>query len=307
MNIFSKLFMDGDWNIAFRNKSANSLIDYEQQFISLPHNKEYWFADPMGFDYKDKSYLFCEAFDRKNFIGKLGVFEIRNGEPGNFRIILSENYHLSYPCVFTSKDGKVYMIPESGENLSLDLYVAEDFPYKWKKLKTLITGKNLADTTVFSFNNEYWFYSYEAKANCFTCYLYKLELVNYTVSLYCSKDFDNNNCRSGGYFISVDNKIICPIQDCRGMYGKSIIFNEFTIEAENFESKEIFSIDNEKIKIDGKNGVDRLHTYSSTKSMEFIDYNNFHFSLFKRLNILKRKSAINKRQIQRAGINKCKK
>ena len=299
MNIFSKLFIDGDWNIAFRSKSSNAFFDYEQPFTAIPHSNEYWFADPMGYDFKDKSYLFCEAYDKKNNIGKLGVFEIKNGTPENFKIVLSENYHLSYPCVFTGNDGKVYMIPESGENLTLDLYVAENFPYEWKKLKTLISGKKLADTTVFYFKNAFWFYTYEVKPDCFTCYLYNLNLDDFSVSFFCSKDYEVNSCRSGGFFIINDDNLTCPIQDCVSMYGKKIIFNNLTIKDKDFKLKEIFSIDNQKIIINAKKGVDRLHTYSTTKSMEFIDYNNFHFRPLKRINILKRKAAIIKRQESR--------
>ena len=295
MKLFDKLFMDGDWNIAYRNKSKNSFFDYDMGFVSLPHFKDYWFADPMGFDYGGRSYLFCEAFDRKNYIGKLGVFEIVDGIPQNFQIILSTNYHLSYPCVFSGNDGKVYMIPESGENLSLDLYVAEEFPHKWRKINTLVTGKNLADTTVFTFGNKHWFYTYEAKTGGFNCYLYQLNLDDHSATLYCCKEFDKNTCRSAGYFISDGKDLVYPTQDCNGMYGKGIIINKLTIGTDNFEIEEMFAIDNDKIQIDRKKGVDRMHTYSCTKSMEYIDYNNFHFSLFKRINILKRKFALKKR------------
>lgn len=264
MKIFNKLFMDGDWNIAYRTKANNAQFNYEQKFVPLPYSKDYWFADPMGFEFNGKSYLFCEAFDRKEYIGRIGVFEIINGIPQNFKIVLSENYHLSYPCVFIGNSGKAYMVPESGENLSLDLYESVKFPNEWKKVKTFISGVNFADTTVFKFENEYWLYTYEAKPECYTCYLYKLNLEELSITLHSSKNYMTNCCRSGGYIINGDNYLICPIQDCSKIYGKELIFNELSITSNDFNLKEIFRIDNDRINlVDTKNagGGGRQATY----------------------------------------------
>ena len=54
--IYRKLFISGDWNIAYRR---TNLVDYyHDTFIIIPNTKEYWYADPLVFEIKGKAYIF---------------------------------------------------------------------------------------------------------------------------------------------------------------------------------------------------------------------------------------------------------
>ena len=45
----------------------------------------------------------------------------------NPKVVISNKYHMSYPFVF-NYEGVCYMIPESAENGSLELYICHKFP-----------------------------------------------------------------------------------------------------------------------------------------------------------------------------------
>ena len=70
--------------------------------------------------------------------------------------ILEKDYHLSYPFVFEDNN-EIFMIPESKENKTIDLYKCIDFPYKWKHEKTLINNIMAVDATVLFKDNKYFY------------------------------------------------------------------------------------------------------------------------------------------------------
>ena len=81
-------------------------------------------------------YVFIEELMYNTNKGHISVFTISSeGELSTPQKIIEENYHLSYPFVFQEKDG-YYMIPESMENKSIDLYKCKKFPTSGKKLKS---------------------------------------------------------------------------------------------------------------------------------------------------------------------------
>lgn len=294
MGIFRKLFLDGEWNIAIRKKtSSNDLFDYSAPFKPIPHHIKYWFADPMLFSANGKHYIFCEAYDRKLDCGKLGYFVIKeNGEVGEFKECLSQNYHLSYPCVF-KHDKDFYMIPESGENSSLDLYKATLFPDKWEKISSFDVDL-FADPTVFLFKNKLYLFVYEEREK-YVGKVYEINMKEKDLRLIDTKVYKHNVGRGAGFFINKNGHLYRPVQNSQEMYGKSLLFNEITSVEPKFIETTAFSLDNNKVKLNKKTGLDRVHTYSGDGFFEVIDYNNLHFDLFKRFKIIRRKRQVAKR------------
>lgn len=289
-NILHKLFYTSDWEIAFRKKT--SFDDFDSPYVSIRPIKNYWFADPMLFERNGKTYLFCEAFDKKKKIGRIAVFEYLNGTFQNFKIIISENYHMSYPCVF-ELNGKVFMIPETSENKTLNLYESFNFPFEWKKIKTLIKDCDLADSTVLIDKEKNYLLSYRKNSKA-ELLLYRFDSNFKELDLVCSDSF-SDNIRPAGYFFKFDNKTLRPAQDCTKMYGGNIVFYETNFDNNKLTEKKYISCDLNKLTVDGKR-VTRVHTYTATNCLEAIDYSIFKFHLFKRFAIISRKAAIKKRR-----------
>lgn len=276
--------VDGDWNIAIRKKSEKPFFDYSNLFVPISKNKKYWFADPMLFEFQGITYLFCEAFDRKSQKGELGYFTIHEDGVSDYKSVIVENYHLSYPCVFSYKSD-VYMIPESGENNSVDLYKAVNFPDVWEKKCTLINGINIADPTVFFHNDSPYMIGYH---NNNELTVYKLSDDLMSVDLINTKKYETNTGRPAGYVIYCKDKLFRPSQDCRHEYGKNIIFHSMDISNEKYIENDTFELDLSRILLKGEQHVDRVHTYNLSDKYEVIDYLHYKINVVKMFNKLNR-------------------
>jgi len=86
-------------------------------------------ADPFVVEHDGATYVFCERLEPGAARGSIAYVRLDgSARPAGPPVtVLMREYHVSYPFVF-SRGGDVYMIPESIENESVDLYRAVDFP-----------------------------------------------------------------------------------------------------------------------------------------------------------------------------------
>ena len=110
-------------------------------------------ADPFLFVYKDELFLFYE--EQIDLRGK-GLIKMTKTKDlvrwSNPVIVLEESFHLSYPNVF-EVNGDIYMMPETGHDLSIKLYKANNDLTKWTYHKTLLEGKNFVDSSIVYYEN----------------------------------------------------------------------------------------------------------------------------------------------------------
>lgn len=292
--LYRKLFISGAWEIACRKKRDGDF--YEKTFIKIPNTKEYWFADPLLYECRGKYYLFCEAFNRKEMKGELGYFELDGDKFTKFKSVLSPNYHMSFPNIF-SFNGKNYMIPESGEGMNLELYEATAFPDKWTKVKNLIEGVNYVDPTFYWHDGSMYVFVYIDQKGNYETKIYKFNEdqlgLEYVESLYYSQNVGRS---AGQFFNSADGVMYRPVQLGEGEYGKRTALCKVDLVCGHFKEEQVSIIDNSRIIIDKKKGVDKLHTYSKVGNYEAIDFVNYKFDLFKRFKILYRQYLRLKRQ-----------
>ncbi len=115
----------------------------------VPYKKDYWYADPLTFEYGGKHYLFTEAYDRRKSVGSIAVSVIDDrGHISKPRIIIKEKYHMSYPYVFMW-NGDIYMIPETSANMTINLYKCVEFPLRWKPEAQMRIDEVFVDADVF--------------------------------------------------------------------------------------------------------------------------------------------------------------
>jgi hypothetical protein len=279
MNILKWLFIAGEWRVAIRKRKDKGF--YADSFITIPNTKKYWFADPLLFEDGEETYLFVEAFNRRTYKGDIGFFRISDGEASDFELLIDNNFHMSYPLVFMN-DGRYYMIPESEENSTVDIYVAENFPRGWKKEKTLLSGVHYADTTLLEIENRKFLFTYNAGAGAWKLLIFELFMDSLEVKLFQTIEYRDNVCRPAGkFFVDEKGRCVRPVQDCRGGYGKGVMLYEILFKDGNFTENKVCEYDNKELVIDGKSGADNFHTYSRTPEYEVIDYIYTKFDLFK--------------------------
>ncbi len=132
--------------------SAPSLDGF--RWIESPKGRFY--ADPFVIEAAGKPWVFFEDFDYATERGKISCAEVRDGGLAMPVTALERPYHLSYPCVFRDGDSW-YMIPESKNAGTVDLYRCVRFPDVWELERELYKGCAV-DTTIWIEGGLYWFF-----------------------------------------------------------------------------------------------------------------------------------------------------
>lgn len=181
-------------------------------------------ADPFIF----RNYLFCELLDnRKKLLGLRGGVICCSPlqDELDFKIIIKENFHLSYPHIFTHRK-KIYMIPETYEANKLLLYECLNFPYEWQQKTVLKNNFSCIDSTIFSLDRRLYLFTTKyirsnKKQNI--TYLFKINnLLNSKLRL-IKKNILPPRYRGGGNTFTNNNNLYIPIQPSEvNFYGQRL-------------------------------------------------------------------------------------
>jgi serine/threonine protein kinase len=107
---------------------------------------------------EDLKYETNPDFDYFLSRGCISLYELNETKATRYGKIILEPFHMSYPYVFEYQS-KFYMVPETSQNKDIRLYEAEEFPYKWKFLKTIFKDVDAADTTIFEKDGLWWLFT----------------------------------------------------------------------------------------------------------------------------------------------------
>jgi hypothetical protein len=147
------------WGLAYRRSAGETA---EESFTKVPQSELLipppglaW-ADPFPVRHQGRDLIFFEQEVSDEGRGHIAIAELHSdGTMGPVHRVLESASHLSYPCVFQS-DGEWFMVPESRAEERVSLYRAVDFPFRWQRECDLISGKRLADATLFRRNGQWW-------------------------------------------------------------------------------------------------------------------------------------------------------
>lgn len=257
-----KAFIGGEWYVAYRTAE-------EEKWIIAKAPEGQWCADPFVFEDGDDHYVFVEQYRKDKDKGCIGYFKFIDGIPINQGIIIENTYHMSYPDVFKYKE-KYYMIPESSANNTVDLYVADSFPNKWHKEKTLITGGKYVDSTVYQDDDGVFLISYTMTKG-YDVHVFSLDMDKKELREISHKHYVSNVARPGGRLFIQGGKLIRPAQDCSRKYGEALILYEVGSLNHNgeFIEHEVRRINSKAYMID-KN-PERVHQITFNSKYRVID------------------------------------
>lgn len=195
-------------------------------WISLKGQNGYWYADPILKTFAGKLYLFTEAYNLFGSIGQIAV-SVWNG---NFfsvpKVIIKRPYHMSYPCVF-EYNHNLYMIPETGQNKTLELYCADNNSvFNWKREKVLLEGEILADATVYYDGENYYIIAYVEEIKHWKTKVYLLNMAEKEITELETVESDVNDKRPAGKFFENEGKLFRPVQYNIDRYGGALIIEE---------------------------------------------------------------------------------
>jgi len=270
--LFDKFFTYSQWFIAYRKRKRFRIpFDTDDfQMIDCPPGRFY--ADPFVMKYNGKNYIFFEDFCFVRGRGVISFIEIDEyGKQSEPVVVLQKTYHLSYPFLFTWNN-KIFMIPETGQNQTIELYVAVNFPYDWELEKILMKDINAYDTTIWFSKGKAWLFTNTVQQGRPRCT---------DLSLFCANTIfddwqahpknpivsDITNSRPAGNLFIYNGEVIRPSQNSFDRYGQALVFNKITCLTEH---------DYQEVKIDEIHPnwyPENLccHTYNGNEEIEVID------------------------------------
>lgn len=281
--LFQKLFVGGVWHVGIRNHTDNMSKTFK--LVEAP--KGQWIADPFLYEFNERHFLFVEQYIKEEKHACLGCYEIIEGEPTNYHVIIKNPYHMSYPCVFFYK-GHHYIIPESSANNTIDLYEAKKFPFMWEHKQILLEGDKFVDSTVYLKKNQPMLFSYKKASDGWYIDLFQLNIENGKLLKLSEKKYPQNTGRPAGFLFSDGVNLYRPSQDCSKKYGESLIINKIDwFNEDQFNEQPLSVIEYKDVDVPIK--VQRIHTINRDSKYEVIDLFQEKIDLFHAVKIVKKK------------------
>ncbi|MCK1715315.1 MULTISPECIES: hypothetical protein [unclassified Bradyrhizobium] len=186
-----------------------------------------FYADPFPVRWRGRTFVFFEDLDHRVGKGIISAIEFdETGPIGEVVPVLEEPWHLSYPFLIED-NGELWMIPESSTNRDVALYKCVRFPDKWERHATLFSGIELSDVTITRHNGmNYLFAAWRDGTAGYSDSL----AIFYAKSLlgpwlpHASNPvlIDRASARPAGNFVTVNETLWRPVQDCAGGYGAAL-------------------------------------------------------------------------------------
>lgn len=265
------LFLE-QWILLYRwNNGFPSSFRHFKKLV--PPNDRFW-ADPFVVQKGNTYYIFFEEFEFSNNRGHISAVTIdQEGAVSELGTVLERPYHLSYPFIF-EWGGEYYMLPETVQNRTVELYKCVEFPHKWKLQKTLITNISAVDATLFQQEDRWWIFTNVRDApgmstmdELFLFYAdspisghWQAHPRNPVVS-------DVRRARPAGKLFHHMGGIYRPSQDCSVRYGYGLRISEVAkLNETTYEEREaIFA------KPEWDDSVRSVHTFNSENQLSVAD------------------------------------
>jgi hypothetical protein len=263
---YDKISVDEQWIILLGENAKPA--EPNQQLASftkiIPPQDEFW-ADPFMIEHHDKHYLFMEVFPFARDLGHLSCMEIKaDGSYTTPVKILEKPYHLSYPNVF-EYENRYYMIPETGDNQTVELYEASAFPYAWSFKQYLLENIRAYDSSLVFHDGLWWLFASVAETDAcptteelYVFYADSPLSTNWTAHPQNPVVSDAASARPAGKLFFQGDRLIRPSQDCAGSYGAGINFCEVQVLNQHEYKETILNT----LTADWDNTLSGVHTFN---------------------------------------------
>ena len=239
----------------------------------VPPKGRFW-ADP-HIVYRDgRHYIFIEELTYARGRGHIAVMTVDSGGAiSDPRPVLTQPYHLSYPFVF-EKDGEYYMVPESSENRTIDLYHCVDFPDRWELHRTLMADVVAVDTTLHQHNGRWWLFAnmveHDGASNWDELFLFSAPdpLSNdWTPHPMSPVVSDVRRARPAGRLFSHRGQLYRPSQDSSRGYGYGVRMNRVVdLSKSSYREEEVGWLGPE-----WRDDIRGIHTWSHEPGLTVVD------------------------------------
>lgn len=144
------------WHIRWGYADAAAFSVHRLNRIVPPPDR-LW-ADPFPVTKDGRAWLFVEEMFYANARGRIVALEVDGDQVLDHRVVLDPPFHLSYPFLF-EHEGELYMIPESNENHSVELWHCKQFPDQWERIHEILSDVRAVDTTLIQHDERYYLFT----------------------------------------------------------------------------------------------------------------------------------------------------
>lgn len=226
------LFVD-QWVIMVARGAQYDSLHWTDFQAIVPEKDRYW-GDPFILQRGPDYHVFVEEKIYATGKGHIACLTLdRDGHLLSRQVVLERDCRLSYPFVF-EQDGETFMIPETAERRTVELYRCVDFPARWEFVRTLLTGMYAVDATLLQHTGRYWLFANVREPTGSS--LNALSLFS-ADSLFSEAWLphprnpivqDIRSARPAGRIFTKEGNMIRPSQDSSRRYGYGLRFNRIT-------------------------------------------------------------------------------
>jgi hypothetical protein len=241
--------------------------------VLRPPNDRFW-ADPHILRRNGNYYVFFEEASVSSGRGHIAVMRLENdGKFSSPTSVIERDYHLSYPFVFEWQN-QTYLIPESAENQTIEIYRCKEFPFEWEYSHNLMENVSAYDTTLLEHEGVWWlFANVQQHAGASTwdeLYLFHSDSpigTNWVPHPLNPVVSDVRHARPAGNIFTRNGKLYRPSQDCSYRYGYGLNINQI-VELSTASYKEEIA---RKVLPDWDRSLRCVHTFSQEDHLVMID------------------------------------
>ena len=226
-----KLLCVDQWFLAYRFRRTDERGRNDvRRFTRLMPPKDRLWADPFPIERDGRHFVFFEELVFATGKAHIAMVELgRNGACSNPIQVLERDYHLSYPFLIDF-DRQLWMIPETGENRTVELYRCIDFPNRWRLEKVLLRDAWFVDATIHRTDDRWWMFvnvGVEGGEAHDELHLYYADhLLGEWKPHHCNPVKSDVRCaRPAGQLYRRDGILYRPAQICAPLYGSGILIN----------------------------------------------------------------------------------
>jgi hypothetical protein len=238
----------------------------------VPPRDRAW-ADPFAVEHEGRYFIFYEEQPFRSLKGRIMAIEVfENAEPSTAQVALERPYHLSYPFVF-AWEGALYMVPETAENETIELYRCEAFPTRWSLARVLLEGIRAYDATFWREANRWWMFINVAEPGADSSdelHLYWSATPLGPWTAHCGNPVvsDARCARPAGPLFTRNGTVYRPSQDCSLAYGHSVVINRVDALSEDAYRETAV----QSIAPGWRKDILHIHTLGGGKRLRVIDY-----------------------------------
>ncbi len=199
----------------------------------IPGKDRYW-GDPFIVQRGAEYHVFIEEKIYATGRGRIVCLTLdADGRMLSQQVALEREYHVSYPFIF-EKDGETYMIPETAEQRTVELYRCTRFPDRWEFVRNLMSDIYAVDATLLEDAGRYWLFAnvkVPGGSSLNSLHLFStdsLKAERWTPHPRNPVVQDIRWARPAGRIFRHGGSLIRPSQDSSQRYGYAIRFNRIT-------------------------------------------------------------------------------